>query len=250
MHPGRIARFLIVAGMLFLGACQLLDSDFAPAPENEIPVTGEGLYVSEDGQATIEAVVSASSGWLCVHADLIGEPGTVLGCAAVPAGESRNVPVSVATAGLTWTLHLALHVDAGSTGVLEFPGPDEMVLSPLGRPVSVEQILLGDPAWITVQDQPLGSNATVIVDRVYAPVSALLVIHDGRDQRVLGFTPVRTGENLSVPVTLEIRGDVQTLIAELHWDTANLGDLNLTDPASKLASREYMQVLFRLMGGT
>jgi len=231
---------------LVLTGCQGVPQDLATLPDNRIPVTGPGLLVSREGLAAIESVISAEPGWACVQADLLGQPGDVLGCAAVPAGERSNVAISLDARRLTSQVHLVLYRDAGTVGELEVPDPDAPVLTTLGRQVSTEVRLLGDPAWIRVADQPLAQDQSVTVDSVYSPVPALLVIHDARDKRVLGYSPVQRGENLSVRVVLEVRGEPHELMAELHWDVNNVGELNLTDPASEYTDGEYVAVPFQL----
>ena len=231
-----------------LAGCQGLDSGLGEAPDNHISTSASGLLVSQDGAATVETVVASAPAWICIQADDAGKPGVVLGCSRVSAGESRNVQVEVETAGLTPNVHLVMYEDAGAPGEFEIPEPDSPVLTALGRPVSSEQTLLGDPTWIGVQDQPLGAGNTVSVDRVYSPVPALLVIHDGRDARVLGYTPVDPGVSENVVVSLEVRGEIGAIFAELHWDTRGPGELNLSDPAAKLASGEYLMAHFQVTG--
>jgi plastocyanin len=77
-----------------------------------------------DGKVTIEKVVSNGPGWLVVHADNDGAPGPVLGHTAVADGENTHVVVELAAEGRTQTLYAMLHMDAGTAGTYEFPGPD------------------------------------------------------------------------------------------------------------------------------
>jgi hypothetical protein len=235
--------------MALLGACQGLSSDLPQSGDNRIEINGEGLYVSDAGQTAIDTVSSAGPGWLCIRADDGGNPGPVIGCSApLPAGESQNVPVSLDMTQLTWTFYPTLYVDAGRAGVLEVPAPDVPAVSTFGSSISLRETLLSDPSWITVNDQPLTGGDTVVVQRVYAPVTALLVIHDGRDKHVLGFTPLQIGENRDVAVKLEVRGDLNQVFAELHWDGDNIGKLDVFDPASKTRSGDYLMAYFNLTG--
>ncbi len=238
-----------ISSAAILAACGDLLQGPVTSPDNHIEINDPGLFVSEDGETIINKVVSAQPGWLCVQADLIGQPGRNLGCSAIPAGESQEVPVSLDLSGLTWTLHPSLFMDNGSQGVLEVPDPDVPVQTPLGRPVTTEAVLLADPAWITVSNQALSADNRVTVERVYAPVPALLVIHDRRDEHVLGYKSLQIGENLTVPVTLEIRGEVQDVFAELHWDSNADGELSLSDPAARVRSGELLMVNFSINKG-
>ena len=249
MSDRKPVPFVIIFAIVLLGACSNPLQGPSSSPENRIEIGEYGLYVSDSGETAIDRVVLAQPGWLCIQADQDGRPGPVLGCSAVPAGESQNVAVSLDLAGLTWTLHPALYADAGSAGVLEIPDPDMPVLTPLGRPISVEGVLMADPSWISVEDQTLGEGDTVILKRVYAPAPALLVIHDARDEHTLGFTPLQTGENLNVRVALEIRGEVGEVFAELHWDVNTNGELNLSDSAATISSGDYLMVYFNVSRG-
>jgi hypothetical protein len=127
-------------------------------------------------------------------------PGTS-GCSAVAQGGNQDVTITINPTDLTWRLH-GPYNDAGNSGVNEIPDPDMPLLTALGSPVTNEAVLLADPGWITVSNQPLVNNDTVIVQRAFAPVPALLVIHDLRDEAVLGYKRL-VGENLSVPIKLK-----------------------------------------------
>lgn len=83
-----------------------------------------------DGQVvTVAAVTAAQAGWMVIHADDSGAPGTVLGQTRVSIGESTDVLVGLeeAVEGEV-TLWAMLHVDEGEAGIYEFPGPDGPVL--------------------------------------------------------------------------------------------------------------------------
>ncbi len=62
-----------------------------------------------------------------IHADNNGQPGTVIGHAAVQDGVNKDVQVQIDTAQATPTLYAMLHTDAGAVGTYEFPGPDAPV---------------------------------------------------------------------------------------------------------------------------
>ncbi len=237
--PKTMCSAVLTGGViLLLAACGAPASSPTPAFANRIDVTGPGLYVDEAGSTSIDLVSSAAEGWLCIHADQEGVAGPVLGCSAVPAGESRNVGVSVDLVQLTLSLHTALYVDAGEAGRLEIPDPDVPAVTAAGQPVSFEERLVGDLSWITVADQQLGDDATVVVPRVYTPIPALLVIHNGVRGPAVGWAPLQAGENLNVTVTLAIAGEIKPLGAMLHWDGPVAGQyetFNLDPPASTQA---------------
>jgi hypothetical protein len=84
--------------------------------------------------------ISGAPGWVAVHTDLDGKPGPVVGKKAIPMGESKNVVITLdkaVTAGAYWPM---LHVDAGTVGTYEFPGPDVPVMS--GSDIVMKKVLL------------------------------------------------------------------------------------------------------------
>ena len=81
-----------------------------------------------DGKVTIAQVVSATPGWLVVHAQKDGKPGEVLGYSPVQEGDNADVVVMIDTAKASGTLYAMLHSDAGTVGTYEFPGADGPVM--------------------------------------------------------------------------------------------------------------------------
>jgi hypothetical protein len=240
-------RFIIFSittfGLLVTGCGDLLTGPMV-SPDNHIEIGENGIYVNDNGETLLHRVVVAQPSWVCLQADVIGAPGGILGCSAVPQGENQDITVTIDPTDLTWRLHAALYTDAGNPGANEIPDPDVPVLTALGSPVTSEAVLLADPSWITVSNQALVDGDKVIVERAYAPVPSLLVIHDLRDEAVLGYKALQVGENLSVVIKLEVRGQVKDVFAEMHWDINFDGGLNLSDPAAKLSSGEFYMAHF------
>jgi hypothetical protein len=80
-----------------------------------------------DNTVTIESVTAAKAGWIVIHADNNGQPGDVIGHAAVAGGKSSDVKVTVDSSKAAGKLYAMLHIDAGKIGTFEFPGADEPV---------------------------------------------------------------------------------------------------------------------------
>jgi len=237
---------LFVCLFLLLVACGSPAESPTATVANRIDVTGSGLYVDEAGNVSVDQVGSATEGWLCIHADQDGVAGPVLGCVAVPAGESRNVTVSLDFAQLTQSMHTVLYVDGGQSGKLEIPDPDVPAVTSGGQPISFAERLVGDLSWIAVEDQVLGEDGTVIIPRVYTPIPALLVIHNGVRGPAVGWAPLQAGENHNVTVTLTIAGEIKPLGAMLHWDgpvSAQYENFDL-DPPSVTLSGDLLVVQF------
>lgn len=235
MSKSTVTSGILGSLILLLAACSAPAESPTAAPANRIDVAGPGLYVDEAGNARVDLVSSATQGWLCIQADQDGLAGPVLGCAAVPPGESQNVSVSLDLTQLTRSMHTVLYEDAGQSGKLEIPDPDVPAVTAAGQPISFVESLVGDLSWITVKDQALGENGTVVVPRVYTPIPALLVIHNGVRGPVVGWTRLKAGENQDVVVALTIEGELKSLGAMLHWDGPVSGqyeNFNFDPPAS------------------
>jgi plastocyanin len=95
-----------------------------------------------DGKVTIGQVVSAGPGWLVIHAEKDGKPGTVLGYSPVKDGKNTDVVVAIDTAQATDSLYAMLHTDAGTVGTYEFPGADGPVMAS-DQPVNPEFKITG-----------------------------------------------------------------------------------------------------------
>jgi plastocyanin len=91
----------------------------------------------ESGSVTIAEVVSVGPGWLVVHVDANGNPGPVIGHAAVSDGRKSDVVVEIDSGAATETLYAMLHTDSGQEGTYDFPGGDP--------PVQVEGQVVMEP---------------------------------------------------------------------------------------------------------
>ena len=81
------------------------------------------------GEITVAKVTAAQDGWIVAHLDEGGAAGKVLGQTAVKKGDNANVKIKlsqdVPVGGKVWPM---LHIDAGTIGTYEFPGPDAPVI--------------------------------------------------------------------------------------------------------------------------
>jgi LPXTG-motif cell wall-anchored protein len=81
------------------------------------------------GMVTVAEVNASQDGWIAVHIDEGGKPGPVIGHVAAPKGKSTNLAVKleqdVKVGSKLWPM---LHIDAGTIGTYEFPGPDAPVV--------------------------------------------------------------------------------------------------------------------------
>lgn len=77
-----------------------------------------------EGSVTIQEARIDRPGWVVIHVEADGKPGPVIGYAAIPAGTSTNIKVSVDASKATPALFAMLHYDEGASGTYEFPGAD------------------------------------------------------------------------------------------------------------------------------
>ncbi len=107
--------------------------------EARLEVTTQILKVDS---IIITSVESPTSGWVTIHIDKGGEPGTMIGHTAVHPGTNRFLYVTVDVSRVKPRLIAVLRSDAGLAGVLEVPGPDLPVQRD-GSPVTTAFILHG-----------------------------------------------------------------------------------------------------------
>ncbi len=97
--------------------------------------TGDGSSI------TVKSVnITGSAGFIAIHADASGQPGPVVGHVAIPEGDSSDVVVTLDAKSPTGAYWPMLHVDAGTPGTYEFPGPDGPVKS--GADIVMKKITL------------------------------------------------------------------------------------------------------------
>src|SRR5689334_6373779 len=101
----------------------------APAPAAEKDSVDVDDQAIKNGGITVAEIYASQDGWIVAHLDEGGKPGKVIGHTAVKKGESNNVVIAlsenVPAGGKLWPM---LHIDAGTIGTYEFPGPDAPVV--------------------------------------------------------------------------------------------------------------------------
>lgn len=147
---------LAVLGVVVLGAC---GSDDDGSSDATTPAAGSAAPAGSAAAATVSGSLDAadqssdgttltvstvnitgSAGFIAVHLDADGAPGPVVGHGAIPEGDSSDVVITLdapVTTGAYWPM---LHLDAGTVGTYEFPGPDGPVKS--GADIVMKQITL------------------------------------------------------------------------------------------------------------
>jgi glucose/arabinose dehydrogenase/plastocyanin len=162
IHPQMTAEVVVTAD-------NVTDGPGVVVEDQEI--AGESIVVAE--------VVSDGPGWIVIHAEENGTFGPIIGYSPVTDGMNTDVPVGLEMANVTDTLYAMLHIDAGTVGVFEFPGPDEPVtvdgevLAPafsvaapaVTTEVALELVADGFTAPLGAVAAPDGSGRLFIVDQ-------------------------------------------------------------------------------------
>ena len=121
---------LRMAGLIGLMALFMLAPVAGAAPLQQAADSVDAADQALSNSTLVVATVNSSvDGWIAVHIDQEGKPGPVIGHAAAPKGETKNLAIkldqNVPVGGKVWPM---LHIDAGTIGTYEFPGADAPVV--------------------------------------------------------------------------------------------------------------------------
>lgn len=123
-------------GLLFAFGSVVVAQTWTP----DVQVDDDGVV---NGTVFITRATVEGPAWVVIHADDGGNPGPVIGHAPLAAGENLQVVVEVESEAVTPVLHAMLHVDAGETGVFEFPGDDVPIT--IGEDIVMAQFSAAPP---------------------------------------------------------------------------------------------------------
>jgi predicted lipoprotein with Yx(FWY)xxD motif len=269
-----ILKVLLVPFMLGLAACgplQALGGNSQATPTTVVPVTGEQPSVTVKDQETdgttiiVEDVVSQGPGWMVIHNQVNGNIGDPIGETAVNSGDNKNVVVNIDPTKATPVMYAMLHVDAGTVGKYEFPGPDIPVtingamvspgfnatITTAGTGTATPNAQGGGAATpvtlkpsITVKDQEI-QNGSVVIPQVVSNGNWWLVIHrqnaDGSMGEYIGQKLIKNGINTDVVVKINMKLATPVLYAMLHEDNPPIGILEF--PGSDVPVMENGQMI-------
>jgi hypothetical protein len=176
----------------------------------------------------IDMVSLPADGWLAIYRQTDGNPGEIIGQTALAAGEHADVNVSVDPSAVTEILYAGLHVDVGTKGVFEFPGEDEPWPGEPRTQFAVD-VLVPRPS-IDVEDQTVGEDGLITVQRVEVVEPSWLLIHrteDGPVGRPIGRILLEPGIHEDVALAIHWREATPTLYAVLYEDSGETGQLEL-----------------------
>jgi LPXTG-motif cell wall-anchored protein len=229
-----------MSGTITVGeAAQPAPAAAPAAPSGSVEVSDQPVV---EGSITVAKVTAGQDGWIVAHLDEGGKPGKVIGHTAVKAGDNADVDIDLSEAvpagGKLWPM---LHIDAGTIGTYEFPGPDAPVI--VGGNIVMKQITVtaaetgggqAAPAdSVDAADQPLVDGG-ITVASVNATVDGWIAVHldeGGKPGKVIGFGPVKAGQNSNLAIKLsEAVPAGGKLWPMLHIDAGTIGTYEFPGP--------------------
>lgn len=204
------------------------------------------------GVIRIGRVLAPDDGWVVVRSSVA--PGGILGAARVRRGENRDVVVRLKAVDGT-RVRIALHVDRGAPGVLEFdPARPSLALD---RPVLVDGKAVESPlvldgygaevfpnsALVAVEDGHVRGGVLTVSYLIVPGRSWIVVdaVEDGVPIRQVGLAPRPAGEWHEVKVPVAGIADVEELAVTLYADRGVIGrfDRSISHPLSS-ADQPYV----------
>jgi LPXTG-motif cell wall-anchored protein len=145
----RSVGILVVVSLVALFVLAPLASA-APARQDPTGTVDASDQAIVGGEITVAKITAGQDGWIVAHLDEGGKPGKVIGETLIKAGDSSNVKIKlsedVPVGGKLWPM---LHIDAGTIGTYEFPGPDAPVVAngaPVMKQITVTAAATSAPA--------------------------------------------------------------------------------------------------------
>ncbi len=247
-----------------------------------IPVTGGNPSVTVndqqyDGTSVIVAdAYSQGPGWMVIHNQINGTVGDAIGETQLNGGDNTNIVIKIDPSKASPVMYAMLHVDAGTVGVYEFPGPDVPVLlngdmlSPAfnatlltqasGTPTTDSSYMpMTTPSagtsspLVKVSDQALVGNS-VTVDDVVSSGPGWIVIYTtdayGSPDQPIGHAPVVDGDNQMVSVSVDPAKAQGTLYAQLQEDKGTVGTYEYPGPdAPVMLGAQMISGTFKITTG-
>lgn len=173
-----------------------------------------------DGTVSIERAISDGPGYVAVYNEVEGQPGFIIGTAALEDGLNEHIPVTLLNSAITTQLFARLHHDTEPGDAFNFPGQDPPVLFNNRLP-NASAFRTDNGAHVFVEDQRLTEDGVVIIDIVISPVPAWAAVYqeeDGAPGDLLGQTWVPAGVNRDVVVELDDPPDSGTLYLIMYQD--------------------------------
>ncbi len=202
-------------------------------------ITVQDQDLGESGQVILNEVVAAASGWVGIHMDDKGQPGTMLAYAPIAEGRNEAVSLTLNWHEATPTLHVVLYEDAGKENVFENSSVDRSVS--LQENVNFETFDALFPPDVFVIHQPV-ADGRVSVEQVTSFGPGWLVIYnddEGELGNIIGQAPLEKGINKQIEVDVVESAATSILYIMLHEDLETEGtfDFPQSDPPVRYQER-------------
>lgn len=185
----------------------------------ETPAAEISDQVIQGQWVVVSKVVAAAPGWIVIHNGDKAGGFPAIGETYVPAGESDNVAIQIDMEKATADMSAMLHVDKGTAGKYEFPGPDAPAMNG-DKVVNAPFKTIG----VDVDDQFVSDKKTVTLGKVIAQEDGFVVIHAGGEGfPAIGNAPIKAGVNENVEVTIDPAKATEKMTAMIHIDAGEKG---------------------------
>lgn len=175
--------------------------------------------------------------------------------AATPAMTEAMTPPAM-TEAMTQPAMTEAMTEPAMTEAMTEPAMTEAMTEPamteaMTEPAMTEVMSEGTPS-VTVSDQKLGADNSLVIDKIVAAVDGWIVIHadaSGKPGMVLGHAAVKKGENDKVKVVLDDTKDLGDVVwAMLHIDAGTVGTYEFpgADAPVKDASGMVVMMSFKV----
>lgn len=158
-----------------------------------------------NGEITVERAISNGPGWVVIYNESDGQPGFIIGSAALADGLNEQVTVALEESVITAQLFARLHEDTEAGDAFNFPAQDPAVRydNRLPRAAAFQTDVT---AHAMVRDQRLGDDNSLQVDFIVSAVNAWAAIYadaEGQPGELLGRTWIPAGINRDVAIEVE-----------------------------------------------
>lgn len=218
------------------------------------------LYVLDqpiiDGTIEVERVTSKGPGWLVVYYDDGGQPGLIIGYAALEDGVNERVVVRVLHTAVTNPLHIRLHEDTVPGDAFDFPRVDPPIVYE-GRQWLPYSFNTEPGSYIMTLDQSPQETAAarwqIIIPYSIVEEPAWVALHadaNGSPGDILGVSSLRAGLNRDIVVEFDLAAATDTLHAALYTDSGEAGVFEFPGGADTpiQRNRRILSAPFRLLG--
>ncbi len=234
--------------MPILTGGQPIVADFRATFPPEVLVYDQPII---DGTISIERAISDGPGYVAVYNEVEGQPGFIIGTAALEDGLNEQIRVTLLNAAITTQLFARLHHDTEPGDAFNFPGQDPPVLFNNRLP-NASAFRTDNGAHVFVGDQRLTDDGAVAIDVVISPVPAWAAVYqdeDGVPGALLGQTWVPAGVNRDVVIELDGRPDAGTLYLVMYQDLGAVEEFEVpgADVELKDGENRSIRVPFTLL---